>query len=284
VRIDLHIHTTASDGSLSPAAIVHAARAGRLDIIAITDHDTAAGVAGAQGAALKHGDTTAATDHDGNTSPIVISGIEISSTHAGAELHFLGYFIDHTHPLLHEFAHAAGERRQQRMAGMIERLAAIGLEVEYDEVVEAAGRDVVTLGRPHLARALVERGYVQTTSEAFDRFLGDGGPAFLPTELLTPREAIELIQQVGGIPVWAHPPWEVLERELQSFVDWGLQGLECYRPRNTGIGTRRLLDAADAFDLLVTGGSDWHGEWHGPLGGFSLSRDQARDFLRAGGL
>ncbi len=279
MRIDLHVHSSASDGSLAPDALVRAASAGNLDIIALTDHDTAAGVTQARIAAKQ----LAAVSRAG-TAPIVIPGIEVSSTHAGAELHFLGYFIDHNDPVLRDFANAATERRRQRMVGMLGRLAEIGIEIGYDDVVEAAGSEAVTLGRPHLARALVDRGYVQTVTEAFDRYLADGGAAFLPTELLTPREAIDLIHAAGGISVWAHPPWEVLEIELDNFVDWGLQGLECYRPRNTGIATRRLLEAAEAYDLLTTGGSDWHGEWHGPLGSFSLGRAQAEAFLIEGGL
>lgn len=279
MRIDLHIHTTASDGSLEPGELVIAAADAGLDIIAITDHDTVAGVASARRAARD-----IAARNGPRSAPIVIPGIELSSTHAEAELHFLGYFIDHRHPTLEEFARAATQRRQERIKGMIELLADLGIEVEYEDVLSAAGDQVVTIGRPHLARALVERGYVQTAAEAFDRFLGDGGPAFLPTELLTPREAIEMIEALGGLSIWAHPPWEVVEKELDTFIDWGLQGLECYRPRNTGIGTRRLLDAADAHELLVTGGSDWHGEWNGPLGSFTVGRDEIEEFLAEGGL
>lgn len=279
MRIDLHIHSTASDGSLTPEAVVRAARAGGLDIIALTDHDTAAGVPAALEAARR-----LRQDGAQASAPIVIPGIEVSSTHAGAELHFLGYFIDHTDPLLHDFTRAAEARRRQRMVGMIELLAGLGIDIAYDDVLREAGRDVASLGRPHLARTLVERGVVATTSEAFDRYLGDGGPAFLPTELLTPREAIDLINTIGGLSIWAHPPWELVESELDHFVEWGLQGLECHRPRNTGIGTRRLLDAAEAHDLLVTGGSDWHGDWHGPLGTFSIDREDAEEFLHEGGL
>jgi predicted metal-dependent phosphoesterase TrpH len=279
VRIDLHIHSTASDGMLRPEAVVRAARAGGLDLIALTDHDTAAGVPAAIDEARR-----LRREEPEKRTPLVIPGIEVSSTHGGAELHFLGYFIDHTDPVLHDFTRAAEARRRQRMAGMIELLAGLGIEIEYDDVVREAGRDVASLGRPHLARALVEHGYVTTTSEAFDRYLGDDAPAFLPTELLTPREAIDLIHTVGGLSSWAHPPWDVVESELDTFVDWGLQGLECYRPRNTGIGTRRLLDAAEAHSLLITGGSDWHGEWHGPLGTFSVGRKDAEEFLREAGL
>jgi predicted metal-dependent phosphoesterase TrpH len=170
------------------------------------------------------------------------------------------------------------------MVGMVQRLQDLGVNIEYDDVIKAAGPDTVTLGRPHLARALVDSGHVRTTTEAFDRYLADGGAAFLPTNLVTPCEAIALIHELGGIAIWAHPPWDVLEVELRNFIDCGLQGLECYRPRNTTIGTGRLLDAAGAYDLLTTGGSDWHGDWHGPLGSFSVRRDQVEAFLREGGL
>lgn len=260
---------------LPPAEVVRAARAGGLDLVALTDHDTVAGIPAALATArqLRH-------EAPERNAPLVIPGIEVSSTHAGTELHFLGYFIDHTDPVLHDFARAAEARRRQRMMGMVELLAELGIELDFDDVVREAGHDVASLGRPHLARALVDRGYVATTSEAFERYLGDDAPAFLPTELLTPREAIDMIHAAGGLSVWAHPPWETVESDLDLFVEWGLQGLECYRPRNTGIGTRRLLDAAEAHDLLVTGGSDWHGDWHGPLGTFSVGRGELEEFLR----
>jgi predicted metal-dependent phosphoesterase TrpH len=270
VRIDLHLHSNASDGSLTPAALASAARIAKLDIIALTDHDTAAGVAGAIAAA--------------DSAPIVIPGIEISSSLDGDELHILGYFVDHEAPVLQRFTEAATQRRRERMIGMIGRLQELGVEVEYEDVIRAAGADTIILGRPHLARALVDRGAVSSTFEAFDRYLADGGPAFLPTEFVTPRDAMDLIHEVGGIAIWAHPPWEVLERVLEQLVQWGLQGLECYRPRNTASLTDRLLHAAGAYDLLITGGSDWHGVWHGPLGEFNLRRGQVEEFLQAGGL
>lgn len=284
MRIDLHLHTNASDGQLSPAELVRAARVGKLDLIAITDHDSVAGVAPALESAGQTQLRPDSTDGPPAGSPIIIPGIEVSSTHAGAELHFLGYFVDHTLPLLHEFAASAAERRRHRIVGMIELLAKLGIEIEYDDVIAAAGSEATTLGRPHLARALVTKGYVPTTNEAFERYLGDSGPAFLPTDLLTPREAIELIDAAGGISVWAHPPRDLIDSVLDDFVEWGLQGLECYRPRNSTIITHRLLYAADAYDLLVTGGSDWHGDWNGPLGSFSVGSDQVEAFLQETGV
>lgn len=283
MRIDLHLHTNASDGQLSPTELVRAARLAGLDLIAITDHDTVAGVEEALRAA---GGTPPAGEESGRGAgrPLVIPGIEVSSTYAGTELHFLGYFVDHRLPLLTEFAATAAERRSRRILGMIERLARLGIEIEYDDVVAAAGSRATTLGRPHLARAMVARGYVATTNDAFERYLGDDGPAFIPTDLLTPQEAIELIEAAGGIAIWAHPPRELVETELEKFVEWGLQGLECHRPRNTTSNTHFLLYAADAYDLLITGGSDWHGDWNGPLGSFSVGEKQIEEFLRETGV
>lgn len=268
VRIDLHTHSTASDGSLSPGALVRAAKAGGLDLVALTDHDTVAGVGEARAAAT-----------DG---PAVVAGIELSSTHGGEELHILGYFVEPDHPALTAYAAQALLRREERMHGMIGRLATLGVAVSFDAVLEGAGSAPV--GRPHLARALVDGGHVRTVSEAFDRYLADGGPAFLPTELLTPREAIDLVHAAGGVAVWAHPPFGVLERELAHFAAWGLEGLECYRPTNTASQTRRLEAAARTHGLLTTGGSDWHGVWSGPIGTFFVTREQVDRLLELGGL
>ncbi|HEX7120308.1 MAG TPA: PHP domain-containing protein [Longimicrobiales bacterium] len=268
MRIDLHVHSTASDGSLEPAAVVEAAAAGGLDLIALTDHDTTAGIAEAVAAA------------EGRIA--VVPGVEMSSTHGGEELHILGYFVAPDHPALASFADQAFLRREERMRGMIRRLAELGVRVTYEEVLAGAGSGPV--GRPHLARALVQAGHVRDVHEAFDRFLADGGPAFLPTELLTPREAIDLIHAAGGIAVWAHPPLDVLERELDHFVTWGLEGIECYRPMNSATMTRRLEAAARAHGLLTTGGSDWHGIWSGRLGTFHVPRHRVDALLDLGGI
>ncbi|HEX6940019.1 MAG TPA: PHP domain-containing protein [Longimicrobiales bacterium] len=267
MRIDLHVHSTASDGSLSPAEVVSAAQAGGLDLIALTDHDTTAGVADALAAA------------DGRLA--VIAGIEVSSTYGGEELHILGYFVAPDHPELERYAGQAIARREERMHGMIRRLQELGVRLSYEDVLAGAGTGPV--GRPHLARALVHAGHVRSVQEAFDRFLADGGPAFLPTELLTPREAIDLIHAAGGVAVWAHPPLDVLDRELDHLVAWGLEGIECYRPMNTPSQIRRLEVAARSRGLLTTGGSDWHGAWAGPLGTFHLPRDPVATLLELGG-
>lgn len=270
MRIDLHLHSTASDGDLSPADLVHAASAAALDVIALTDHDTAAGVRDAQ---LAGGDR-----------PRVIPGIEVSGSGDGGELHFLGYYIDPCHPALARYGRHARARREDRIREMIRRLNTHGVAVEYDEVLAAAGPATAALGRPHLARALLSRGVVRTFGEAFSRFLADDRPAYVPVDLLAPADAIALIHAAGGIAVWAHPPLGDVEQAARRHADTGLDGIECFRPRITSTGAERLARIARSLGLVVTGGSDWHGLSHGDLGDFHLRREDVADLLALGGL
>ncbi|HEX2167865.1 MAG TPA: PHP domain-containing protein [Longimicrobiales bacterium] len=270
MRIDLHIHSTASDGSLSPGAVVAAARAGGLHVIAVADHDTVGGVAAAQAAA--HGFVH------------VIPALELSTYDAGAEYHVLGYFVDPLNPALVAHGARASGARETRMHDMLERLGAIGVEVAFEDVLAAAGTKPESLGRPHLARALHQRGHVSTVSEAFDRYIGDQGPAFVPTALITPFEAIEIIHAAGGVAVWAHPRPDALQTALSALVAHGLDGVECYRPRLTKADTDRISGIAAGAGLFVTGGSDWHGEWQGRLGDFAVDRDEVAAFLDIGGI
>lgn len=270
MRIDLHIHSTASDGSLSPGAVVQAARTGGLHIIALADHDTVAGVATAQQAA--------------EGSLHVIPALELSTHHDGGELHMLGYYVDPVNPALARFGSRASSRREERMRDMIDRLDAVGVHVDYADVLAAAGPRPESIGRPHLARALVQRGYVATMSDAFDRYIGDDGPAFVSTRLLSPADAIELIHAAGGIAVWAHPRSDLLEPMLPALVEQGLDGVECYRPRVGPSEAERIAQLAARHNLLITGGSDWHGDWHGPLGGFAVDREDVAAFLEVGGI
>lgn len=270
MRIDLHIHSTASDGSVTPAGVATAARAGGLHIIALADHDTVGGVLAAQAA--------------GEGAVHVIPALELSTFHEGAELHMLGYYVDPLNPTLVSFGERAANRREARMRDMLERLAHLGMHVAFDDVLAAAGPRPESIGRPHLARAMVQRGYVSTIPDAFDRFIGDDGPAFVATRLINPAEAIELIHGAGGVAVWAHPRPDALATDLVRMIDWGLDGIECYRPRNTGAEIQYLEGTAQQHGLLVTGGSDWHGDWHGPLGTWSVDREEIAAFLEVGGI
>lgn len=268
-RIDLHIHSHASDGHWSPTAVVDAAAAGGLDVIAITDHDTAAGVEEAVEAARER--------------PLrVIPGIEVSSRHGSGELHILGYFVDPRAESLRRHQEGAVDRRCDRMRRMVRKLQDQGLRVEYEDVVREAGPDASSLGRPHLARALLSRGQIRSYGEAFDRYLADGGSAFVDTDFPSVREAIEMIRAAGGVAVWAHPPIDVFDREVRTFAAWGLSGVECFRP-NTPPAEALFLDtAARSLGLLRTGGSDWHGPHRTRLGDFYVRPEEVREFLDAG--
>jgi predicted metal-dependent phosphoesterase TrpH len=270
LKIDLHIHRTASDGSISPTAVAQAARAGGLHIIALADHDTVAGVPDVQAAA--HGFVH------------VVPALELSTHYEGTELHVLGYFVDVRNAALTHYGTRAGSARAVRMHEMIERLGAVGVNIAFDDVLAAAGPRPESLGRPHLARAMLQRGYVATVSDAFDRYIGDDGPAFVPTRLISPPEEIELIHAAGGRAVWAHPRSDQINSEIARFVDWGIDGLEVYRPRVPHADAERIAQIARRHGLLVTGGSDWHGEWQGRLGDFAVEREDVAAFLDAGGI
>lgn len=270
LRIDLHLHSTASDGALAPDALVHAAAAGGLDVIAITDHDTTGGVAAARAVQF--------------TRVHVIPGIEVSTSLDGNEVHILGYFIDPQHPSVVDYSRRAASWRRERMRQMIRLLDGIGVRIAYDDVLAVAGVSAESLGRPHLARALLERGYVQSHAEAFDRYIGNDAPAFLPAQLLDPAGAIALIHEAGGVAVWAHPRPDRFEPDLPRLVEVGLEGVECFRPRVAPSDALRMERVARDAGLLVTGGSDWHGEWHGPLGDYAVTRDEVGAFLDRGGI
>lgn len=272
MRLDLHLHTNCSDGDLSPEALVAAAGEAGLDVISITDHDTMAGVPGAVAAA--------------EGLPLtVVPGVELSSTHEGREIHVLGYGADPASPVIREHGAAARRRRVTRMEAMIARLASGGVEVELEAVRDAAGAGAAMMGRPHLARVLVERGHAESVPQAFDTLIGDQHPAFVPTELGTPMDAVATIRDAGGVAVWAHPPMELLDELLPGLVGAGLRGLEAHRPGWSARRVRQVSSRARAHGLLVTGGSDFHGPGrNGRLGEFWVRGSLLRAFLEEVGV
>jgi predicted metal-dependent phosphoesterase TrpH len=271
MRLDLHIHTTASDGAWSPAAVARGA-AGRLDVIAITDHDTVAGVDAARRAV--------------EGLPLhIIPAVELSSTHRGRDVHVLGYFVDPEAPPLRAHEALAEVGRERRMAEMIDRLREQGVHVEMEAVLAAAGPERGSIGRPHLARALVQAGHAQSIPDAFDRLIGDAHAAFVPTALLDPAGAVDVIRAAGGIAVWAHPPVDLIDELLPGLVRAGLRGLEVYRPRVDVAQMGRLERTARSAGLVVTGGSDWHTPDAGSaLGDFHVTGDELTRFLEEGGM
>ena len=245
-RVDLHIHSTASDGVYTPSEVVHLALERGLAVIALTDHDTLGGVAEAQQAAV-------------GTGLEVIPGVEVNSEGDWGDLHFLGYYVDPENGYLREKLQAMQDARVGRARKMVERLREMGMPLEWEEVRALAGGESV--GRPHIARALLNRGYVKTTQEAFDRFIGNGGPAYVPRLRLTPPEVIQAIIEAGGVPVIAHPAHSgmaAVER-IPEFVGYGLRGVEVYYPHHSFEEIEMLLNLCRKYGLLVTGGSDFHG-------------------------
>lgn len=171
------------------------------------------------------------------------------------------------------------------MREMLDKLEGLGIEVPFEAVERAAGPDRVVLGRPHLAQALVEGGHVASISEAFDTLIADSGPAFVSTHMLTPMDAIGIIESAGGLAVWAHPPGELVQDLIDPMVEAGLRGVEVYRPRNRRDQMLRLESICRSRGLFPTGGSDWHGPDGGAqLGDFFVTSDEVATFLDAGGL
>ena len=272
MKLDLHIHSTASDGAWSPEAVVRAAAKGGLDVIAVSDHDTTAAFATASAVAAE-------------VRLEVIPALEVSSTHRDRDVHVLGYFVDPEADAMIAHRARATSRRDERMREMVDRLSASGIEITFEQVEEEAGPDRVAIGRPHLARALVAAGHASSVHGAFNTLIGDGSDAFVPTRLLTPVEAVELILASHGIPIWAHPPGDLVDPLLPELVRAGLRGLEVYRPSHKRHDMLRYEGICRTSGLLMSGGSDWHTPDAGTaLGDFFVEATEIEQLLEEGGL
>ncbi len=248
--VDLHVHSTASDGSLTPAEIVELAERNHLAAVALTDHDTTDGLAGA--AAASAGITVR-----------FVSGIEVSARFTDGTLHILGLGFEANGRPVRRLAEQLLACRQERNPKMAAKLQSMGLDVTMDEWRAQAGGKVV--GRLHLAGLLQRKGYVRSVGEAFDRYIGVGAPGFVDKERLAPADAIAAIHDGGGLAVLAHPPQlhcansAQLERVVRSLRRDGLDAIEVYHPDHSPPQTRAYLDLARKLGLLVSGGSDFHG-------------------------
>lgn len=245
-KVDLHIHSTASDGRYSPAEIVHKAAAAKLTVIALADHDTVDGIIPALKAAESLPQLT------------VIPCVELSTDVPDGEVHVLGYFIDYTAPELQVALMKMRNSRRERAQKMVVKLRDLGMPLEWDRVREIAGASAY--GRPHIAQALLEKGYISSIKEAFTKYIGRGGPAYVEREKMTPVDAVELILRYNGLPVLAHPftapDPESMVIELKGA---GLAGLEAYYSNYTPDEINRLVRLANRYGLITTGGSDYHG-------------------------
>lgn len=242
---DLHIHTAYSDGSFTPATIIRHAVKNNLKIISITDHDSVDGIA----ASIKEGE---------KNNIEVIPGIEISTTVDTGEIHILGYFIDYEDEYFLKSLKRIQEIRLKRMSVMVDKLKRLMIDIDLNELIEYAASS--SIGRLHLAHFLKKNGIVGSAYEAFDRYIGSGKPAYEKMNALSPEEGIELISNAGGIPVLAHPGLTKRDDLIDEMIQSGLRGLEVYHSGHSEEDTNRYFQMAGDKGLLVTGGSDCHGE------------------------
>ncbi len=266
-EVDLHAHTTASDGSLLPTTLVQHAHAIGLAALAVTDHDTISGLAEAAAEA-------------GRLGLDFVPGVELSVEDKDGRFHLLGYGFDPNFPELAEKLVDLRRSRALRNTQMADKMAALGLPVTMDDVRSAAkkhaedGEESEVIARPHFAQALIAKGVVGSVQEAFDKYLASGKPLYQAKEVLTPADAIALLHRAGGLAVMAHPGLIPLSRpaltaRVKSLAeDAGMDGIEAYYSQHSAADTRFFLDLAREHHLLVTGGSDFHGtpKPHVPLG------------------
>lgn len=244
--IDLHLHTTASDGRLAPAELVSAVAAAGGRVMAVTDHDTVAACAEVAELAAARGMTT-------------VTGIEITAVEEGRDVHVLAYGFRADDPAFLTFLTAQLAARRERTARIGARLAELGAPIDVDAVIASVptGRSV---GRPHIARALVAAGHVRSITEAFDRWLGGGCPAFVARDGADVRSVVDVVSRAGGIASLAHPGKAGVDARLRAFVDAGLPAIEVYHPDHAPALRDRYRRFAESHELLMTGGSDYHGE------------------------
>jgi len=245
-RIDLHVHTTASDGLLSPSQTVEAALRKGVWLLGIADHDTTEGVPEAAAAARAAGVT-------------LVPGVELSVGSGPREIHVLGYFVDIEHEALQSVLARLRGARDTRNERILARLREMGMPLDSGRLKEIAGNGSV--GRPHIATALLEAGHVRSLGEAFGRYLARGKPAYVGRERLEAAEASAVIKQAGGIPVLAHPAKIGGPQAIEQILDDAMEGVEVYHTDHTAMDVEMLLGIAKRRDLLVTGGSDSHGPY-----------------------
>ena len=254
--VDLHTHSTASDGTLPPEQVIAAARAAGLQAIALTDHDTMAGIP----AAMRAGEQLGVR---------VVPGVELSAHDGNREIHILALHVTRL-GLLESRLEVFREGRTVRASQIVERLRELGVEITVDTVMEEANGAAV--GRPHIARAMIRGGTARDFRDAFDRYLGAGRPAFVPKERLEIREAISITHEAGGLAIWAHPGPDCRRARLEPLVAMELDGVEIRHPSHSVEDINRLTALSEFFGLVPSGGSDWHGSAEGTrtIGGMQV--------------
>ncbi|REK76378.1 PHP domain-containing protein [Paenibacillus paeoniae] len=271
-RADLHAHTTASDGMYAPSEVVRRAKLAGLSAIAITDHDTIAGV----DEALATGDELAIS---------VIPGAELSTVTGSADIHVLAYYTDNNDSLWLERLAWIGNARDRRNEAILHKLQELGIGITMSEVHEAGADKKGSVGRPHIAEALIRRGVVSDMNEAFAHYLGSGAQAYVQVQSVSTAEALIWIREAGGVSVIAHPGLYGRDELLEQWVRDGVQGIEAFHSDHTVQDAERYRVFAEGQGLLITGGSDFHGErngvsYHGALGSSGVELAVAEQLRR----
>ena len=273
MKYDLHLHTTASDGRLSPAELVDLAGSRGLEVIAVTDHDSTGGVSEALQAASRGRGIT------------VVPGVEINTDLASGELHILGYFIDYRDPQLALDLEKIRGSRVGRAREMLEKLKKLGMPLEWDRIQQIARGDSIC--RPHVAQALLEKGYVASEGEAFEKYIGRNGPAYAEREKVKPADAVRIVKAARGLPVLAHPAdIEGVNELIVELKGAGLVGLEAYYGQYDDDTVKRMVGLANQHGLLTTGGSDYHhfrDDREVPLGQVDVPEDSIRALFQYAG-
>ena len=255
VEVDLHLHTTFSDGNLTPTELVDLCAEKGLNTISITDHDSTEGIEEAIKASEKYKDFN------------IIPGIELSADQPGIEVHVLGYFLDYKTDEFQEILTEFRDGRKSRALGIVQKLNDLGIQISWDQVLEIA--DGAAIGRPHIAQAMVDNGYIEYPKQAFDKYLGRNGLAYVSRPRLTPSGAVKLILEHSGIPVLAHPTylaqreiggedWVVIKENIRELKKVGLVGIEVFYNDYTHEQIHELELIASEFELIKCGGSDYH--------------------------
>lgn len=268
IQADFHVHTTASDGRLSVEAVLTQATEVGLSHIAITDHDTIDGLLAINNTSQQYALS-------------VIPGIEFSTDMPSCEIHILGYGVDIFHKGLNDQLALLKVDRVNRIRRMATKLNALGYPVEEDHIFHIA-RDAASVGRPHVAKALVEKGYFPTIAEVFHALLNRDKPGYVPHYKLSPIEVISLIVQAGGIPILAHPGLVGDDKMVKHMIDSGIAGLEVYHPRHDAAAIERYSLVCEEYGLLISGGSDFHaipGRYPEALGIFQVPTLVAETFI-----
>lgn len=271
MRADLHVHTTASDGTLTPSQMVERAWRNGVDVLAIADHDSVEGLGEARATAEKHG-------------ILLVNAVELSTVLEGKDVHILGYFVDSSSPVLATHLTRLRAGRRERAQAIIDKLAADGFDIAMGDVLAISGSGAV--GRSHIARALVNAGHASSVADAFKTLIGRGRPYYVAKTSAPPSEVIAQLRSLGAVPVLAHPGVTRVDEHIPEMIEAGLLGIEAYHADHSHAQMEAYAALAERVGLLVSGGSDFHGP-QGPnpdVGSVNVPEGAVRALLEVGGL